>query len=404
VTSAPGEVALPIRIVKLRRPRADWLHLECRSGDQKFHLGARLEAPLAGLYLLEKPPLSGARPHGSQGALKHRCEGRTAVALGLAPGLLELHLDDGNVLAICWRRKGFGVRWLTEARLSVDEGVGLGSLARVCPEQLEARRVEQHTERLRAARRKSLERAIERQERAFEKVDPEVLSALAQRAASQRHRLVVAGAAVSVPAYDPAEKPDNVALKKGEKTVSDVIDRLFHQARRARRRRVQASARIEQIRAQLAGLAEAPMATEATEAIRAEPNKPSLGPGIRGFSLVSGRALLVGSSALANHRLTFAIARGSDLWFHARDVAGPHVILRCAKGESVPVHERLLAAAAALRMGGLRDRGAQDVRCTPRRYLDPVRGAPGRVLVRRETVLRVDPETASLRAALDALF
>jgi hypothetical protein len=400
VSSREGSIGLPFRIVRLRRPRSDWLHLELRTSGTTEHFGALLEPPLRGIYLLDKAPLSGLQPHGSQATLRHRCEGRNGIAAGLAPGLLELHLDDGSVVSICWRRKGAGVRWRNAAQLAVDDEAELSGLDRVCPDALEAARDAVRTEGLRSARRKQLERAIERQRRAFEQADPDALAELAERASALRHELTISDATLNVPAYDSVASADQVALKKTEKKVSEVIDRLFHQARRARRRRVQASAQIEKMKAEIEGLEQAVFAPP--EARRGS-SESALGPGIKRFSLASGREILVGGSAAANHRLTFAIARGSDFWFHARDVPGPHVILRCRRDEVVPDGERRLAAATALRLGGLRGGGAQDVRCAQRRYLDSVRGAVGSVLVRQEQVLRVDPESAELRAALDAL-
>ena len=112
--------------------------------------------------------------------------------------------------------------------------------------------------------------------------------------------------------------------------------------------------------------------------------------------------LLLGRHAEANHRVTFKMARGRDLWFHLRDGAGSHVILPLNREQSVSDELILVGAALALHYSTLRGERAE-VRVAFRRDLDPVPGHPGRVLVRQERTLLVDPRSELTRQTLDAL-
>ena len=47
---------------------------------------------------------------------------------------------------------------------------------------------------------------------------------------------------------------------------------------------------------------------------------------------LAGAAILVGRGAAENDRLTLRVARGNDLWLHARGVPGAHVVVRAREG------------------------------------------------------------------------
>ena len=58
------------------------------------------------------------------------------------------------------------------------------------------------------------------------------------------------------------------------------------------------------------------------------------GLGSRHYLTARGFSLLVGRGAKENHHLTFHVARPEDVWLHARDVPGAHVILRDPEGRA----------------------------------------------------------------------
>jgi len=104
-----------------------------------------------------------------------------------------------------------------------------------------------------------------------------------------------------------------------------------------------------------------------------------------------GMLILVGRSARQNHELTFRRAAPEDLWLHAVDAPGSHVIIRSG-GQPVPDAVLRRAAELAAYYSALRGESAVLVAYTPRRYVRPIRGArPGMVTYTHEQTLRVRP-------------
>ncbi len=99
-------------------------------------------------------------------------------------------------------------------------------------------------------------------------------------------------------------------------------------------------------------------------------------PPYREFRGRSGKPILVGRNAEANDTLTTSIARGRDVWLHARDWTGSHVILRADKNQP-PLHDDLVDAAllAAHFSKGRRD-SVVDVVHTRSKYVRKSPGAP----------------------------
>lgn len=116
----------------------------------------------------------------------------------------------------------------------------------------------------------------------------------------------------------------------------------------------------------------------------------------REFTAHSGRSIFVGKGAEENDTLSTKIARGRDMWFHARDFPGAHVVLRLENRGEAPSQEDLLDAAtlAAHFSGGRRDTGVE-VTYTRAKYVRKTKNLPpGRVYVSDESVigLRLDEE------------
>ena len=110
---------------------------------------------------------------------------------------------------------------------------------------------------------------------------------------------------------------------------------------------------------------------------------------------LSGWTILVGRSAANNDELTLRHARKDDLWLHAKDVAGSHVVIR-RPNAAQPVPRPVIEAAAAL--AAWYSKRKSDSLCpvvvTPRKFVRKPRGAaPGSVKVEREEqVVLVRPE------------
>jgi predicted ribosome quality control (RQC) complex YloA/Tae2 family protein len=116
--------------------------------------------------------------------------------------------------------------------------------------------------------------------------------------------------------------------------------------------------------------------------------------------LTDGNSLLLGRHAEDNHRVTFKMAQGRDLWFHLRDGPGSHVILPLNRGQNASDELVMVGAALALHYSSLRGERAE-VRVAFRRDLDPVPGHLGRVLVRQERTILIDPRSEIIRQVLD---
>lgn len=131
--------------------------------------------------------------------------------------------------------------------------------------------------------------------------------------------------------------------------------------------------------------------------------KPQKRP-YRTFRSTHDRAILVGRGAEANDTLSTKIARGRDLWLHARDWPGAHVIVRVENRDEFPSREDLLDAAtlAAHFSGGKRDT-LVDVTYTRAKHVRKAKGLPpGRVFVADESVIGVEVEQERLKRLLES--
>ncbi|NPA89868.1 MAG: fibronectin/fibrinogen-binding protein [Chloroflexi bacterium] len=186
---------------------------------------------------------------------------------------------------------------------------------------------------------------------------------------------------------------------------AQVYYRRYQKARRAQK---ELPARVEDARSQLAFLeqleTDLQLARDASEIGEVEqalidggfvrrPRKRVPPPPAKPltFTTDEGYTVLVGRSARLNDEITFRRAAPDDLWFHARNVPGAHVILRSG-GRPVSEETRQKVAALAAYYSAARDNARVDVQVA--RVRDVRRhpsGRPGQVLLRREEVLSVRP-------------
>jgi predicted ribosome quality control (RQC) complex YloA/Tae2 family protein len=175
-------------------------------------------------------------------------------------------------------------------------------------------------------------------------------------------------------------------------------DRLFEKARRVERARKQVEARLAETRRALELAREREgRADRARDLSDVDPplagrrkNTKDGGAGPRHYLSSRGLSILVGRGARENHHLTFAVARPEDLWLHARDVPGAHVILRDNEGRAGPEDQREAAEVAAFFSDAAAD-AAIDVHVTRRKHVRAAGGGPGRVKVAYSETLRVAP-------------
>jgi predicted ribosome quality control (RQC) complex YloA/Tae2 family protein len=118
------------------------------------------------------------------------------------------------------------------------------------------------------------------------------------------------------------------------------------------------------------------------------------------YTARSGHEIYVGRNNLQNDHLTLKLARGQDLWFHAKDVHGSHVVLRRRSGEEVP--EATMRAAALLAAYYSRARMSSNVAvdCTEAKNVRKPRGArPGMVIYDRHRTIWITPSREEIAEA-----
>ena len=109
------------------------------------------------------------------------------------------------------------------------------------------------------------------------------------------------------------------------------------------------------------------------------------------FMTEDGKSILVGKNNYQNDRLTFRTAAPDDLWLHAKDIPGSHVILRLSGEE--PSEESLHhAAILAAHFSKAQDSSNVPVDYTYRRYVKKPSGSrPGFVIFTHQKTLYVTP-------------
>ncbi len=105
-----------------------------------------------------------------------------------------------------------------------------------------------------------------------------------------------------------------------------------------------------------------------------------------------GYKILVGKSAKANEELTFKTGKKDDLWLHAKDVAGSHVIIQQRPGQNYPIPVIERAASLAAFYSKRKTDSLCPVMYTQKKFVRKIKGAaPGMVKVEKETVIMVIP-------------
>ena len=115
----------------------------------------------------------------------------------------------------------------------------------------------------------------------------------------------------------------------------------------------------------------------------------------RRYTVPQGLEILIGRNNSQNEQLTFKQASDYDLWLHAQEIPGSHVLLRLDAGE-VPTDETLqLAASLAAYYSRARQSDQVPVVYTePKNVYKPKGALPGMVIYKHEQVLWGQPQQA----------
>jgi predicted ribosome quality control (RQC) complex YloA/Tae2 family protein len=197
------------------------------------------------------------------------------------------------------------------------------------------------------------------------------------------------------PAID-IEVDENVSLQ-------EEAARRFRQYGKAKRAREEIAERMVQIERELAQLErklpqiETVIAEDATTSTPKTPKKPPPKqptlPGVRRYRSSDGYEVLVGRAARDNDNLTFKIAQPNDLWLHAGDYPGSHVVIRNSTRKEIPHRTIIEAAQLAARFSQASEDSKVVIHYTPRKFLSKPKGAaPGLVRLSRFRSITVEPK------------
>ncbi|MDH5476721.1 MAG: NFACT family protein [Nitrospinota bacterium] len=117
--------------------------------------------------------------------------------------------------------------------------------------------------------------------------------------------------------------------------------------------------------------------------------------GPRRFICSEGHTILVGRNDQENDEITFRVANGRDLWLHARDYPGSHVVARMPKGVEPTARTIQEAAMIALKYSKAAKAGKGEVTWCLAKQIKKPKGAPaGKVLVHgaKSVSVRIDEE------------
>lgn len=230
---------------------------------------------------------------------------------------------------------------------------------------------------------------------------------------------------VTVPDFYRDGMPDVEIPLDPARTLQENIDHYFHQYRRYSEARdkvesrlldsIELRDRVATARQQLDKLDD----LDAVESFRTEleadgrlssrrsgnhsgPRQQKPLPPYREFRAQSGATVLVGRSANDNDTLTTSIARGRDVWLHARNWRGAHVVLRMRRDQEINSEDLIDAAILAAHFSQGKTDTVVDVTYTRAKYVRKPSGAPtGSVTVGGGSTLAVRLEPSRLERLLD---
>ncbi|MEO6051486.1 MAG: NFACT RNA binding domain-containing protein [Pyrinomonadaceae bacterium] len=118
--------------------------------------------------------------------------------------------------------------------------------------------------------------------------------------------------------------------------------------------------------------------------------------GARRFMSSDGFEILVGKKAKDNDYLTFRVAKSLDLWLHAADYPGSHVVVRIPNRKDLPNQTLIEAAQLAAFYSDAREKPKAAVNYTQKKFVNkPKRAAPGLVSLSAFKTILIEPQVPS---------
>lgn len=219
-----------------------------------------------------------------------------------------------------------------------------------------------------------------------------------------------AGDRVTVTDYYSEGQPDLELTVDENKSLPDAAADAFSRYGKAKRAVGEIKERLTLVDQELAGLKD--KQTKLNEAIasgdesiliklaegkqkttaRAKAKESKNIPGTRRYRSSDGYEVIVGRTARDNDNLTFRVARPNDLWLHAGDYPGSHVIVRNANRRELPQRTVIEAAQLAAKFSQASNDSKVIIHYTPRKFLSKPKGsAPGLVRMSSFKTIAVEP-------------
>ncbi|MFC6998142.1 NFACT RNA binding domain-containing protein [Rufibacter roseus] len=186
------------------------------------------------------------------------------------------------------------------------------------------------------------------------------------------------------------ETPQKTAERLYKKAKNQNIELRLLQERAARKEQ-----EVEKLSTQLEELEKIQTAPQLRQYLKQHTVlQPAAAPDLPFYTFESdGFKILVGKNAKANDKLTLRHTHKDDLWLHAKDVPGSHVVIKLQPGKPFPMRVIETAAQLAAYYSKRRTDSLCPVLYTPKKYVRKPKGAaPGSVFVEREKVVLVKPD------------
>ena len=159
--------------------------------------------------------------------------------------------------------------------------------------------------------------------------------------------------------FDSSEHKNSVILSDYEnkekeikldpaKTLLQNMERFFANIKKAKNGIENSGKRLAALSAELEKISSADELPEEPKSVFRQKKKQNEHIPYHEFHAANGRVFLVGKEEKDNDELTFKVALPHDLWFHAKDYHGSHVIMRMKKGEEPKQQDILTACALAI--------------------------------------------------------
>jgi predicted ribosome quality control (RQC) complex YloA/Tae2 family protein len=212
-----------------------------------------------------------------------------------------------------------------------------------------------------------------------------------------------------------AENAPQIEIEgESNKTISEVAEEYFRRYTKARNGKKvieqrlssaeialnAANEKLRLIDAAIEERNEEYLASLATPAVKQPPQSKkkkaeAAFKGARRFVSSDGFEILVGKKAKDNDYLTFRIARSFDLWLHAADYPGSHVVVRNQNKKEIPNRTLVEAAELAAFYSDAREQPKAAVNYTQKKFVNkPRRAAPGLVALASFKTILVEPKVS----------